>query len=99
MEAPYFLANDGYYQSAIAASISEFTQVDSLPCPQIKSAIDDRYRNGAAHECGFDMGGHIVRTFESVGKKRKVFRYKVVENRIKIDTDRRVSILIDCEAR
>ena len=46
-----------------SASLSEFTEVDPLPCTKVQSAIGNRNGERYTHHARFGMGRHIRRSF------------------------------------
>ena len=72
---------------------------DPLPGPQSHPAIDNRNDLAASTQHHANVGRHVILTFVGVNKIRRVFRNKMIKERMKVRARAGVGILHDDQAR
>lgn len=72
------LAHDGSNNFSSSTMISKFTQVNALPCAQVKSAIGDGYGYAHATQCALGMCWHVIGTFKDVIIVGLIFLYQMI---------------------
>ena len=72
---------------------------DPLPGPQSHPAIDNRNDLTTSTQHHANVGGHVIRTFVGVNKVWRVFRNKMIKERMKIRARAGVGIFHDDQAR
>ena len=75
--------------------VSEFAEVDALPCAHVKPAVGDRDGEADAEEGAFCVCRHVVRTFHCVLVIWFSFLDHVVEDRLHVCADIGVVVLVD----
>ena len=75
--------------------VTEFTQVNSLPGTQHQMVITNGNANGTPYQRRLYMGWHIVWPFIGMTIIGLVFRDKMIEGGLEIETNRGVSIFIE----
>ena len=74
--------------------VSVFAQINSLPSPQQQSAVLEGNIDTTAQKTAFDMGGHIVRAFQSMKIVIGRLRHQNIEMGLKILPDGWIGIFV-----
>jgi hypothetical protein len=74
-----------------------FAKIDSLPYPKGQFPVSYRDQDRITQKGGFQMGGHIIRAFVIMHVIGIVFRNSLIKKGLKILTDRRICIFVQCE--
>ena len=86
------------HQATRSTVVSELTQVDPLPGPQVQSSICDGNSHRTAYERSLQVSGHIICSFINMRIERVIFRHQVVNKCLKIRSYRSVCILIQSQS-
>jgi hypothetical protein len=73
-------------------------EINSLPGPEVQTAIGNRNRKAVSEYRSFDVGRHIVGPFASVNERR-IFRAQLVGSSFHINANVRISIFVDRQTR
>ena len=65
---------------------------DPLPGPQSHPTVDNRNNLATSTQHHANVGGHVIRTFVGVNEIRRIFRNKVIKERMKVRAGTGVSI-------
>ena len=74
--------------------VSVFAEINSLPSPQQQSAVLEGNIDTTAQKTAFDMGGHIVRAFQSMKIVIGRLRHQNIEMGFKILPDGWIGIFV-----
>lgn len=92
------LGVEGEDKGAGTAVVSEFTEVDTLPCSEVEASVG--YGNGEGDICKgrFGVGRHVVEPLHRMVIIWLTFRDYIIEYLVKVVANVRVCVLIDCQS-
>ena len=89
------LSDDGGDDTASRSAVTEFAEVDALPCAEVEPAPGDGNREFDPGERRFGMGGHVVVAFERMDVVGFALAHQPVENRPEVGAYVGVGVLVD----
>ena len=75
--------------------VAKFTQVDTLPCAEVETAVGDGDGEASTEEGALGVGRHVIGSLHGMGVVGLILAHQMVHDVAEVGTYIRVGILID----